>query len=566
MNRAFNTHNIRKQTELSGRLWDFYIPEAGSEQPTSGQMSPAKVWVPSCWETYPGLEKYRGIGIYETTFEAEGNIRLEFKGVSHFAKVYVDGIFLGDHYGSYTPFSVYALGLEKGVHQLRVEGDNRFDKKYALDIPNDYESYGGISRGVVLENASDVLISWVHVTPLSEKDGVWDVKVEVCCRNLTAHPYPAELELTVAGKHIRAGEVLIQPGEQVVYAETLQIADVEAWSMEHPKLYEVSAVLAKDGQPLDDLIDRFGFRLVRVEGRKILLNGRPIQIKGFCRHEDHPQYGCALPPAVIMSDLQLIKDMGGNSIRTAHYPNDEWMLDFCDEMGILVWEENHARALSEEEMKNPYFEVQCEQCIREMIAAHYNHPSIYIWGILNECASETAYGRTCYQAQLELIKELDSSRPHSFSSCKYGEDLCQDLPDVCAWNMYPYWYEDDTAAERVTNLLQWIATEGKAPGKPLLVTEIGAGAIYGFRSRGKDVWSEELQSEILGKQLREVASIADCAGSYVWQFCDVRVSKEWAMRRPKSRNNKGIVDEYRRPKLAYDAVKEVYRALPDYKE
>ena len=555
MLRNFNTHNIRKQTELSNKLWDFRTKEEEISQ---------KIWVPSCWETYPGYEKYRGIGIYETEFEAEGNIRLEFKGVSHFAKVFVDGQELVSHYGSYTPFSAYAAGLVKGVHHLRVEVDNQFEKKYALDIPNDYESYGGISRGVVLEEVKDVMISWIHVTPLSEQEGQWEIKVEICCKNLCGKTQELELQLNLAGKEMLA-PVTVCPGEDIVYSAVLQITDVATWSMEHPKLYTAEAVLCKDGHPVDDLIDRFGFRLVEVEDRKILLNGRPVQIKGFCRHEDHPHYGCALPPAVIMADLQMIKDMGGNSVRTTHYPSDEWMLDFCDEMGILVWEENHARALNEEEMKNPYFEVQCEDCIREMITAHYNHPSIYIWGILNECASETEHGRMCYDAQFKLIKKLDRSRPHSFSSCKFGMDLCQDLPDVCAWNMYPYWYEDDTAEERVTNLLKWIETEGGAPNKPLLVTEIGAGAIYGFHSRGKDVWSEELQREILGKQLREVASIQECSGSYVWQFCDVRVSKEWAMRRPKSRNNKGIVDEYRRPKLAYEAVKEVYRSISDYK-
>ena len=94
-------------------------------------------------------------------------------------------------------------------------------------------------------------------------------------------------------------------------------------------------------------------------------------------------------------------------------------------------------------------------------------------------------------------------------------------------------------------------------GKPLLVTEVGAGAVYGFRSTAKEIWSEERQKEILQKQLTEIAGYESCMGMYIWQFCDVRVCKEWAMHRPKSRNNKGIVDEYRRPKLVYGKVKEI---------
>ena len=192
--------------------------------------------------------------------------------------------------------------------------------------------------------------------PSSEQEGQWKIKVEICCKNFCGKTQELELQLNLAGKEMLA-PVTDCPGVDIVYSAVLQITDVETWSMVHPKLYTAEAVLCKDGHPMDDLIDRFGFRLVEVEDRKILLNGRPVQIKGFCRHEDHPHYGCALPPAVIMADLQMIKDMGGNSVRTTHYPSDEWMLDFCDEMGILVWEENHARALNEEEMKELYEKI-----------------------------------------------------------------------------------------------------------------------------------------------------------------------------------------------------------------
>ena len=100
-----------------------------------------------------------------------------------------------------------------------------------------------------------------------------------------------------------------------------------------------------------------------------------------------------------------------------------------------------------------------------------------------------------------------------------------------------------------------------------MISEIGAGGIYGFRDPSHDIWSEELQAEILEKQLREISAMEDCVGLYIWQFCDVRVSRiDWAIRRPKSRNNKGVVDEYRRPKMAYHVVKEVFGALPDYRE
>ena len=170
--------------------------------------------------------------------------------------------------------------------------------------------------------------------------------------------------------------------------------------------------------------------------------------------------------------------MGGNAVRTSHYPNDQIFLDLCDEKGILVWEENHARGLSEEQMRNPNFDRQCADCIDEMIRAHFNHPSILIWGILNECASETEYGRACYERQFAQIKRLDPSRPTSFASCKHYKDLCMDLPDIISYNIYPLWYVNRSTEDYLITLYDWVQTTEGA-GKPFLITEIGAGGIYG---------------------------------------------------------------------------------------
>lgn len=561
MVRLFETHRIRRSRELSGRLWDFRL----LSEETEGEWQ--KVMVPGCLETYPGLGNYRGWCTYETEFEAEGNVRLECKGVSHFARVLVDGEEVARHYGSYTPFSVCIRGLCAGKHRLAIQADNEFREEYALDMPNDYMSYGGISRGVVLEEIPDCYIKYVHITPVAQENGGWRVDVDLACENLSDQELLSGVKVRIAGTELETGEKALAPGENKWQISGVHIPEVETWSMENPVLYYIEAQLMQNGRTVDDWIDRTGFRTVRVEGRRVLLNGRPIRIKGFCRHEDHPQYGCALPAEAIAYDLQLIKDMGGNSVRTSHYPNDELFLDMCDEMGILVWEENHARGLDEERMRNPQFEPQCEQVIREMITAHYNHPSIYIWGILNECGSDGAYGRSCYQAQFELIRHMDGSRPCSAASCRFREDICQDLPDIWSWNIYPYWYEERSATEMIQDRMDWLEGEGVGGGtqKPFLVTEVGAGGIYAFRDPAKDVWSEELQAEILEKQLKEISAYENCMGMYIWQFCDVRVSRiYWAIRRPKSRNNKGIVDEYRRPKLAYQVVKEIFNGLSDY--
>lgn len=548
MIRTFRQHTVRPQQELTGKLWHF-TPLQGEQ---AGEVFP--VPTPSCWETYPGFGLYRGEGRYETRFAGSGNLRIECKGVSHTATVWLDGEQIAAHYNAYTAFHAVAKDVPAGGHTLAIVADNRFSEQSALHVPNDYMSYGGISRPVVLEQIGDAFIEYVHVTP-AKKDGVWHVHARVCVHALKSAP--VLLRVRIAEKKLVFDAQSLPEGESVFEGD-LSFDNVSAWSPEAPVLYTVTATLERGGVPFDDLIDRFGFREVALSGKHILLNGAPLTIKGVCRHEDHPQYGCALPFAAMAYDLALIRDLGANSVRTAHYPNDEVFLDLCDELGMLVWEENHARGLSLEQMQNPNFERQALGVTREMVTQHYNHPSIYIWGILNECASDSAYGKTCYQEQFACIRALDRSRPCSFASCKFKTDICFGLPEVVSYNIYPKWYHDMPAKEYLADLYDWVQRETEGAGKPFLVTEIGAGGLYGCRSPYATKWSEEFQAKTLREQLEAVLSFEDCAGVYIWQFCDIRISEEWWGGRPRTVNNKGVVDEYRRPKLCYEVVKELF--------
>ena len=550
MIRTFQTHCIRKQEELTERLWTFTALSGDK----AGESFP--VHTPSAWETYPGFGLYRGEGRYETNFSAGGNVRIECKGVSHTAKVYVDGKLIAEHYNAYTPFSAVVQGLSRGEHTLAIVADNRFSDISALHVPNDYMSYGGVTRPVAVEEVADVYLERVHVTPIFD-DTHWRAFVDAAVVNL-AEERPVTLRISIAGKECVLSPQYLSKGESILRAE-FTFEDVQTWSPETPKLYTVKAVLNVGGDEADDLFDRFGFREIKIEGKQILLNGEPLRIRGLCRHEDHPHFGCALPYEAMMHDLLLLKDLGTNSVRTAHYPNDERFLDLCDELGILVWEENHARGLSLEQMQNPNFEPQAEQVTREMVLFHYNHPSIYIWGILNECASDSEFGKECYEKQFALIRSLDKTRPCSFASCKFKTDLCFGLPDVVSYNIYPKWYHDTLVDAYLNDLYTWVQTKTEGKGKPFLVTEIGAGGIYGYRTPYASKWSEEYQQKALSEQLTGVLSYPDCSGVYIWQFSDIRISEEWWGERPRTMNNKGVVDEYRRPKLCYETVKRIFR-------
>ncbi|GAA6407634.1 glycoside hydrolase family 2 protein [Blautia hominis] len=565
MIRTFETHKIRKMKELSSCLWDF---ETLSGEGDCRQ----QVYVPSCWENYPGTAAYTGKARYCRTFEAEGNVRLEFKGVSHTACVYVDGEKVASHYNAYTIFEAIVPNLRPGKHTLEIIADNSFGPESALHVPNDYQSYGGISRAVIMEEIEDVYIKWIHFTPLLKRNEnaegkAWFGKVEINLCNVSDLDFTGTIVVNFAGHRLVSLPVTLKGKEtKIITTEELLCREAEEWSPESPRLYSIEAILEdKDSISVDDLIERVGFRTIEVSGKDILLNGKKLLIKGLCRHEDHPQFGCALPLEAMQYDLMIAKDLGANSIRTTHYPNDELFLDLCDEQGILVWEENHARGLSEELMRNPYFDKQCEDCIYEMITAHYNHPSIYIWGILNECASHTEYGKACYEAQYEWIRKLDASRPRSSASCQFKTDICFGYPEIVSYNIYPKWYHDTPVKEYLKDLYEWVQDNTEGKEKPFLITEIGAGALYGYRHPSHVKWTEEYQAETLKEQITAVFEQDGCSGIYIWQFCDTRVSSSWFGTRPRTMNNKGIVDEYRRAKLSYEIVKGMYKAKGNYK-
>lgn len=553
MIRLFEQHRIRLQKELDG-MWN-YVREDGKEY---------TIPVPGCIEQQPELLNYRGKGTYykKVYIREKTNVRLEFKGVSHTADVSFDGVFLVHHYNAFTGFAGIVKDVEPGEHEIRVCVDNSFGEASALHVPNDYYTYGGITRPVVMEQIEDVYIKNVHFTPY-RSEGVWNGRVEIEIENLSGREASVEVRCDAAG--VQAAEEL-RIAAQSVSKTVLNVKceNAEEWNTESPRLYALNVELLTDGRVTDDYIDRIGFREIGISGRRLLLNGRPVFLKGFNRHEDYGTIGSALPLQLMVQDMDLMQETGANAVRTCHYPNDERFLDLCDERGMLVWEENHARGLSLERMCNPNFDRQCRDCIDEMISQHYNHPAIVIWGILNECDSTSEEGRRKYKDQYEQIKSLDSSRPTTSATCKHFQDICLDLPDVVSFNMYSGWYQDVSVKERHEQEMDWIEGTGGA-GKPVIVSEFGAAAMYGYRDRGRCKWSEERQADIIRENLEVYREDERLTGTFIWQFADCKVTEEeWFSSRARCHNNKGVVDEYRRPKEAFDVIKELFPKMPGY--
>ncbi len=570
MLRLFPTNEIRTQIELDG-MWEFAVLGTDEDRPANGY--PYRLAVPGCWEAHPELAHYRGRGVYRRTFTLRepSHVRFVYKGVSHTADVYVDGCHLAHHYNAYTGFDAFAANLGAGEHELLVVVDNTFSERSALHVSNDYYTYGGLIRPVAMELINGAYLEYAHVTPLKPLEGGgWSATVRIAVRNAAGPDRSIHVRGDVAGASFegRIGDI---PSGQTRTAEwTVACREAEAWSPDNPSLFMLRTQLFEDGcqAPVDDLIERVGFRTVKVSGDQILLNGEPIFLKGFCRHEDHPLVGAAFPLQLMTHDLELMLDMGSNAVRTSHYPNDERFLDLCDERGVLVWEENHARGFPLSFMQNPNFERQCEDCNREMVLQHFNHPSIVIWGILNECASETEEGSAMYRKQFAQLRELDSSRPLTFASCKPFKDLTLDAVDIVSFNQYPGWYGDEDPGALTDKLKAWIDTAGGV-GKPLIISEFGADGLYGYREPAiRPRGSEERQADILESNLIAYRNRPFINGTFIWQFCDCRVTEEpdptgrlWPLTRAGALNNKGVVDRYRRPKLAYDTVKRFFPCL-----
>lgn len=292
-----------------------------SRKAVSMQEHPILLWYLQSGKIFRNLPLTEGVGVSQK-FYGEGNVRLVCKGISHTAEIYLDGRLLGKHYNAYTPFSLLARQIPSGEHELKIIVDNRFSENSALHIPNDYMTYGGINRGIVLEHLKKAYIEYLHVEVGKAGKNGWKVLLTTKVNGISDSAERYTLRLQADPLFTDEIAIDLEANESRIVQKEIYLENVSEWTPENPVLYKVRAILS-DTEPMDDLIERFGFREIKVSGKYILLNGRPIRIKGFNRHEDHPLFGCAMPLQAIEQDIQIAMDLGANAIRTSHYPNDE---------------------------------------------------------------------------------------------------------------------------------------------------------------------------------------------------------------------------------------------------
>jgi beta-glucuronidase len=289
-------------------------------------------------------------------------------------------------------------------------------------------------------------------------------------------------------------------------------------------------------------------------------------MRGTNRHEDHPDFGNALPDTLRFQDLLKMKRANINCFRGSHYPPAKALLDYCDELGLLFIEEIPAYSLDAEMMVDPGVLETAEWIFDEMHDRDKNHACLIAWSVSNECATELPAGRAFHEALYAHVRAVDGGRHLVIHVSNRGvNDRCYNLADFVSLNIYHGWYSNKKEDfVQVVELLHGILEDEDhefGPLRPIVLTEFGAEGIRGYRSWDAAKWSEDYQAEFLRYYITECMARDWIGGTWTWMFSDTRVDlPDRPDRRARSYNNKGMVDEFRSLKLAFGVIRDLYAA------
>jgi len=570
--RLFKTTTRRRQVTLAGN-WDF-VTDPKNKGLAEGYYKAfpqpeTRMVVPGTWNVVPRYYQYLGPAWYRRRFRLnrEGNLHLHFGGIFLSARVWLDGVELGRHEGGYTPVDFYLAGVKAGEHELVVRADNRMGDETLPKWGADWFPYGGIVRPAYLEVVPEVMIKRFHVIPGWGGKGPAELLVRVFTRSFAGSAKKLPCEFYIDGSRVYRRKVRVEPGDDIVEFR-VTIPAPRPWSPEEPNLYTARLVLGRD-----DLIDRFGIRSLKADGCRIFLNRNRLKIKGANRHDDHPDWGAALPQAVIRNDVEILKRMNANAFRS-HYPPSEMFMDYCDEAGLLYLTEVPSWQYSTRQLSSPVTNKLIRDFLRELITRDMNHPSVFSWSLGNEWPGpEDKYDwkkvdevYDVVRSLVEYARELDTGHNHFISVVVGGGQYnrCSGLFDVLMvnWAVYPWYGGPDVLDEEVKKkTVKRLEDLHRAfPDKPIVVTEMGgSGSQYGWRNWGNVKWSENFQARNVAGSAEYILKSDYLSGGLVWQYSDSRTHPNRMLAaRLRGWNVKGVVDCYRMPKMAYFRLQEVF--------
>lgn len=515
------------------------------------------LYVPGSWNSQkPELYYYEGSIWYRKIFninkvDKSKRYFVRIGAANYICKIALNGNMAGFHEGGFTPIYSEITNLIKDGDNSLIIGVN--DSRKDDNIPGkvtDWFNHGGITRDVTLmEVPQDFIENYLialNKKSLNEKNKVIEGKVII---NGNCNNVKVEIkELNSVAKCTKNSK-----GE---YEFRITVKNLQLWNPENPKLYKVEITADED-----KISDEVGFRVIETQGNKILLNGKPIFLKGISMHDENPQRA---DRANSVSDAEYMlnsaKELGCNFIRLAHYPHQDNILKLADKKGILLWEElplywgiNWKSDEVFQKAKNQY---------TELINRDYNRASSIIWSIANETSPEES--RNAFLGNLaDYIRTIDSTRLIS-AACKkdqpgdgnpageytINDPIIQKL-DIIAFNEYLGWYGGLPEECRTKTF----STESQ---KPIIVSETGGGALAGFHGDSLTRWSEEYQEYLYKEAIPMFDKIDGLSGITPWILFDFMSPLRQLPGVQDGWNRKGLISEKGEKKKAFFVLKEYY--------
>lgn len=578
----------RSTRDLSG-LWRFRLDpknEGEGGRWFDGLTDARTIPVPCSWnELFDDARNYTDAAWYETGFHLdaawrERRVVLRFGSAVYRAKVWLNGRLLGEHIGGHLPFA-FELGEAArydGANRLTVMVENTLRQDRVPAIPDpatsrfwveeypqtsyDFFPYSGIHRPVLLcalppRHLHDVTV----VTTRDRRAGLVDVALVA----RDGWSGPARVTLT-GGRSRVVADVQLSGGRGTA---RLKVPGARLWSPADPFLHQLTVTL---GDGLDVYHLDIGIRDVRVDGERLLVNGEPVYLRGFGKHEDFVLHGRGLDLPSLVRDFELLRWIGANSFRTSHYPYSEEAMMLADRYGFLVIDELPGVSLT---FSDPPAMIearrrQLRNAATELARRDKNHPCVIMWSIANEPLTKPFHlyndppadavdkGTRFFTDIFAHMRSLDRTRPVTLVSVQGGPAEWVGQGDVICTNSYNGWYAlSGKKAEAEAALEKEVAAlHARHPGKPIFYTEFGADAIAGLHDQPSTMWSEEYQAELIGSYLRVLARKPWVIGTHPWAFADFRTSQ--STMRVAATNYKGAFTRDRRPKLVAHTLREAW--------
>lgn len=560
-----------------------------------------KVILPHTWNKSDALDQIPGYRRNISWYEKEIFIpaiknnqvyQLHFDGVNNQSEVFVDGRKAGGHIGGFVGFNVditnYIKKGEMNLIQIRV--DNSFDPFVIPSQKSDFVIYGGITRNVWLNVLPRTHIEKLLVQTPEVSAKTASTRIQFFANNFDENK-SIEIDAVIkdnSGKVVvnKITKADLKKGETKIDLELPELKNPILWSPSSPYLYKIELTLTADGKQIDKISDRIGYRWFEFkEHGAFYLNGERLLLRGTHRHEELSGYGNALPDSIHRNDMRMIKEMGANFVRLAHYPQAPEVYRACDELGLLVWDEN---PWCRGGVGPTQWQENTINIFKEMILQNYNHPSIILWSIGNESdwlpdfpdGDNADVLKAFAQTLNDLAKRMD---PFRYTTTRKFP-AAQDIVDVFSPSIWSGWYSD------IYKNYEKTLNKARDTYKRLFHAEYGGDSHVGRHSEnpidGEGKVTTTGGDEPINKiKSSSIANTGDWSESYIVDLFDWYLhvtenldwftgSAQWIFRdfttplRPENPipyvNEKGLVDMNNNPKDAYYVFKSYWAAEPKF--